>query len=157
MIKYRKLTKEEFLQLEKTFVEFLVINGITADDWEKLKVEEKDKAHQILDAFSNSILEGALRKTEYLEKHTPKKISCIHFQENQMVMVTMEAPEDSDADFTNPDFIQTATTAPPSFLEAYTASSVYQDSRELVLFNYTENGWLVSDGKLYKALALSLG
>ncbi len=157
MVKYRKLTKEELLQLEQTFIEFLVLNGITADDWEKIKEKEKEKSHQLLDAFSNTIIEGALQKTEYLEKHNPKKISCIHFQEKQMVMVTMEAPDDSDADFTDPKFIQKATTSPPSYLKVYTASSAYQDTREMVLFKYTENGWLVSDGKLYKALALSLG
>ena len=44
MAKYRLLSSDELKALEKEFVEYLVVNGITADEWERLKKEENDKA-----------------------------------------------------------------------------------------------------------------
>ena len=48
MTKYRRLTLEELEELQKEFVDFLVINGITAEDWVKLKDNEVDKSELII-------------------------------------------------------------------------------------------------------------
>ena len=40
MVKYRALTHEELESMEKEFIDFLVLNGITGEDWEKLKNEK---------------------------------------------------------------------------------------------------------------------
>jgi len=154
-VKYRLLTTHELSLLEKEFIDFLVLNGIIADDWEKMKISEPGKAEKMIEAFSDVIMESALRITEYLEKTDKNRIASIHFQTNQMVMAAMEAPLESDADFTNPEFIQKATSHPPSYLKTFTITESYEESREDVLFSFTEKGWLVSDGKLYKTLCLA--
>ena len=155
MPKYRLLTDEELEHLEKEFIDFLVLNGITAEDWVKIKEENISDAAKIIESFSDAIMEGALRKTQYLEKVDKHRIASIHFQENQMVMAAMEAPMGSIADFTNPEFIKKATVDPPSYLKAFTTSEPYNFTRERELFQFTERGWLVSDGKLYKTLAIA--
>ena len=154
-MKYRLLNNEELALLEKEFIDFLVLNGIVADDWEKMKATEIESAHKIVESFSDTIMEGALRKTEYLEKTDKNRIASIHFQAEQMVLAAMEAPIDSDADFTDPEFIIRATDHPPSYLKTYTMTESYEVSRESVVFSFTEKGWLVSDGKLYKSLCLA--
>jgi hypothetical protein len=155
MAKYRLLSLEELNLLEKEFVEFLVLNGIVADDWQKIKDEEPQKAAKMIEAFSDVIMEGALRKTLYLEKTDKNRIASIHFQPTQMVLAAMEAPMESDADFTDPSFVVKATKNPPVYLKAFTKSEGYEESRETDLFKFTELGWLVSDGKLYKTLCLA--
>ena len=155
MAKYRLLTEEELKHLEKEFVDFLILNGIDADDWVKMKNQNLENAAQIISAFSDAIMEGVLRKTEFLEKIDKNRIASIHFQEKQMVMAAMEAPIGSIADFNDPAFIKRATLDPPSYLKAYITTEPFKDSRELELFQFTENGWLVSDGKLYKTLCIA--
>ena len=40
MPKYRLLTKEELVQFDKEFIEYLVVNGITGEEWKQLKENE---------------------------------------------------------------------------------------------------------------------
>ena len=155
MVKYRLLSQEELTHLEKEFINYLSANTITADDWIKIKTEDPDRTRQIIESFSDVVMEEVLHKTEFLEKTDKNRIASIHFQSNQMVLAAMEAPLESDADFTNKEFITQATNNPPEYLKAYTLTEPYNESREKDLFRFTELGWLVSDGKLYKTLCLA--
>lgn len=66
MIKYRRLTEEEFELLESDFVRFLASNSIQAQDWQKLKSDSSDKVDELLDIFSDTVLEKVYEKAEYL-------------------------------------------------------------------------------------------
>jgi hypothetical protein len=70
-MKYKRLEQEDLLQLEKEFVEFLVVNGIEAKEWVEIKENAPAKAEQIVIQFSDVIWEGILRKTKYLKFITP--------------------------------------------------------------------------------------
>lgn len=153
--KYRILSTDELALLEKEFIDFLVINGITSEVWIKIKEEDKDTALSMITAFSDVIMEGALRKTIYLEKIDKHRIASIHFQAEQMVLSAMESPIGSAADFTDKAFIRQATAEAPSYLNAFTTTEKYTKSREESIFYFTTLGWLVSDGNLYKALTLA--
>ena len=66
-LKYKRLSIEQLKELEKEFVDFLVVNGILAEDWLKLKETDPDKAEQMVDLFSDVVFEGILRKTDFIE------------------------------------------------------------------------------------------
>ena len=66
-MKYRRLTLEELKPLENEFIDFLVVNGVIADDWEQLLANDVEKSNQIIDAFSEVVFEGIMRKTQFLE------------------------------------------------------------------------------------------
>ena len=156
MPKYRSLTTEELKGLEKEFIDFLVLNGITGEDWVKLKEQHLAKAEKIIDQFSDVVFEGIFRKVKYLEYRGKKILKTFQCLPDKLVMVVMEADEASDANFTDPAFIQKATTQPPKDLRVYIAEKKYTKSREEELFDLTESGCEVSDGKLFKALCLAL-
>lgn len=48
MAKYRLLTHEELIELEKEFIDFLILNSIVASDWMKIKNEEPEKATRFI-------------------------------------------------------------------------------------------------------------
>ena len=66
-MKYRRLTLEELKPLENEFIDFLVVNGVIADDWEQLLANDVEKSNKIIDAFSEVVFEGIMRKTQFLE------------------------------------------------------------------------------------------
>lgn len=156
MPKYRLLTREELIELEKDFVQYLVVNGITADDWEKLKVEDNEAAQNIVDLFSDVVFETIFRKVQYLELRTEKELISYQCLNEKLVIVGMKAPADSEADFTKPDYIQQAVHNPPEGLKVFTTEKNYTEQREIHLFHLTESGAVISDGKLFKALCLAL-
>jgi hypothetical protein len=156
MPKYRYLSLEELQELEKEFVEYLVLNGITADDWEKLKAEDPEKADKVIELFSDVVFESILRKVEYLEYRTPHEVRTFQCLPDRLVVVGMKAENDPEIDFTDSGFIQSAMENPPYSLRVYTTEKHYEKPRELALFEMTEAGCIISDGRLFKTLCLSL-
>ena len=51
-MRYRKLSLEELKPLDKEFINFLVVNGVSAKDWTVIKTKNPKQADKILDAFS---------------------------------------------------------------------------------------------------------
>lgn len=153
--KYRNLTSEELLSLEKEFVDYLIVNGITAEDWVKIKQIEKEKAEDIITLFSDVVFEGVMRKVQFLDFVAPQEIRTFQCLADKMVMVAM-VTENQSYDFTNKEFIQLATSQPPSGIKIYTSEKPYHQIREIELFGMTQNGCYISDGNLFKAISLCL-
>jgi hypothetical protein len=156
MPKYRHLTYEELQELEKEFVDFLVLNSITADEWVKMKKNMPEKAATLLELFSDVVFESITRKIQFLELRTPKELISCQCLDDKLVIVGMKAPAKSAADFTDQSYIQQAFLNPPAELKVYTTSKKYADSRQVDLFAMTQAGYTITDGKIFKTLSLSL-
>lgn len=155
-MKYRRLTREELEPLEKDFIDFLVVNGITADEWEKMQKETPDTCTQVIDQFSDVVFEGIMRKVQYLELRTPTSLKVFQCLPDQLVLVGMDAPDDSGANFMDSSYLQKAAETPPEGLKVYTKTKSYADAREKELFDMTQKGCTITDDRLFKALCLSL-
>lgn len=152
MAKYRTLDSEELLAFEKEFIDFLVINTITADDWVKIKSEDKERTATIISLFSDVIFEKLMRQTHYLIRRSPMNIACFHFQAEQAVLVGIET-EDSNVNLLE---VNTAEQIPNQGVNIYSSKKKYEKQREVEMFEMLNNGAEISDGKLYKALCLGL-
>lgn len=154
MAKYRRLTLEELESLKKEFIDYLVVNGVTADDWVKLKANDVDKAERIIELFSDVVMEGILRKIEYLELRTKTHVFCYQCLAAGLVLIGLQGGPSSD--FTSPTLIQNALQGPPYEIEIFTSQKKYNPGREQELFQMLQNAHVVSDGRLFKSLALVL-
>jgi hypothetical protein len=124
-MKYNRLPVEELEKLEKEFVDFLVVNGIIAEEWEKIKGFDKQKADAIIDQFSDVIWEGVLRKAKYLEKKEEDTVYLFKCDEDQ---IHLKKVTDN---------------------ELLTASKPYNFKREDEIFDMVQQGCEISDGTLY--------
>ena len=154
MPKYRLLNKEELQGLEKEFIDYLVLNGIPAEDWEKMKSDTPNSAQRIVDLFSDVVFEKILRGVKFLEIHEKKAVRSFSCGTEEIEMITMELEEES-ADFTDPAFISKAMNNPPSDLLIYKTDKPYSQERELEIFDMIEKGCLVSNGKLHETLEIA--
>ena len=73
-MKYARLTKEQFEELHKEFINFLATQSITGDEWEEIKTNKPEVAEQELDVFSDLVWEGVLSKVEYVEHISPQQM-----------------------------------------------------------------------------------
>ena len=150
--KYRELTSEELSELEKEFVEYLIINGITADEWVKLKAEEKEKAEDIITLFSDVVFEGVMQKITYLEKRLNDELMTFQCLKDRLVLVAITS---ESMDFSKPDSLQNLSEPPPD-AKVYTSEKKYVKQREIELFEMIQAGCNITDGKLFKTLSLAL-
>ncbi len=156
MTKYRLLNREELDEMQKEFIDFLVLNGIVADDWEKMKMETPEKANEIVGLFSDVVFESIMRKTAYLEYRSPHDFKVFHCLEQSIVLVGMKADGIGQVDFTDPKFIAQAMENPPEGLKLYTTEKKYLKTRELEIFDLVQSGCTIADGKIFKALCMAL-
>jgi hypothetical protein len=145
---------QELHSLEKEFVDFLIVNGIMADDWEKMKLNETSKSSNIITLFSDVIMEGILRKTIFLEFRDAFTMKAFHCLADKIILVGLDGTENFD--FTKPENLELAVANPPRGMKIYTSEKAYSKSREKELFNMIQSGCLIADGTTYKALCLAL-
>jgi hypothetical protein len=154
---YRLLSLEELTELEKEFIEYLVLSGITAEDWEGMKKNDLRAADRIIELFSDVVFEGILRKIQYLEYRAEDFVHAFQCLEDKLVLVAMESTDDEDeVNFLDSDYIQQAAISPPENLVVHTSSKTYSKIRELELFDMISAGCTISDGGLFKALCMNL-
>ena len=141
--------------MEKEFVDFLVVNGIVADEWQGIKANEPDQAQRIISLFSDVVFESILRKTEYLEKWEAGHISTFQCLKDKMVLVQVEAKPSSGVNFLEEE-LQNVLENRRSDLQVFHTSKAYIESRELEIFKMTNQGCVRSNGELFKKLCLLL-
>ncbi len=147
MPKYRLLTEEELQLLEKDFVDFLIVNGVTADDWINIKKTDLDKADRFLELFSDVVFEKMMRKTSYVTKILGENLMSFHFGEDsaEMILVKDWKTTKSLDELTEEDVLS-------SQFQLSRQSKSYQEPRELELFQLIQKGAEVSDGLLHNWL-----
>jgi len=153
MTKYRSLSKEELVPLEDDFISFLVLNGITGDDWKKIVKNDPQTAQQMTEQFSDVVWEGILRKAEYLVYKSNKSIKCFHCQKEKIVLVGLDSEH---LDLLSTDLTDVKVSKAADGLSVYTSSKAYSKVREKELYDMLNWGCEITDGELYKILCLAL-
>ena len=152
MPKYRTLTQEEFKDLEKEFIDFLIINGITADDWQSLKLHEQEKATKILEQFSDVVWEGVLRKTMFVEHRSPQEIRTFQCLPTKIVLMGIKIQDDQIDLRTKEGYEQLQRNIPTT--SVYSSEKTYTQKRETEIFDLIQGGGQISDGNLFKRIAM---
>jgi hypothetical protein len=152
MPKYRTLTQEELKDLEKEFIDFLVINGVTADEWQKLKLHEQEKSDKILEQFSDVVWEGVLRKTMFVEHRSPQDIRTFQCLSNKIVLMGIKIQDDQIDLRTKEGYMQLQQNMPSA--SVYSSEKIYSKNREMEIFELIQSGAQISDGSLFKNIAL---
>jgi len=152
MAKYRTLTHEELESMQNEFIDFLVLNGITGEDWEKLKQNNPDNAEGICESFSDVVFTKILKNCRYIESHTPKHLVAIFCDNEEMHLQGLEAPVESIIDFTNPQDFERLKTIPLEGIQRIKTQKKYSTERELEIWNMLNKGFFISNQKLYMTL-----
>ncbi|MFT6807978.1 MAG: hypothetical protein ACJA01_001201 [Saprospiraceae bacterium] len=153
-VKYRRFTTDELVGLEEDFSKYLVINGITSDDWLRLKSSETQKAEDIIDTFSDVIWQSILRKAQYIDLYEAQVITSYHCDAEAITMCGLFT-KDASFDFTTAESIALARNAPPKDLEYFSSKKVYTKSREEEIYDLIFRGGQISKGELYNSLESS--
>jgi len=151
MPKYRNLTPDELKSLEEDFIKYLIVNGIDAAEWAKIKDQDSTKAKEITELFSDVVFEKVLRQATYLRHQTLDSLHCFHYQEKQAVMIGLKSNTGTlSLDENIPTLLKSGE------YELLTGNKGYSQQRELELFQMTLKGAEMSDGAWYKELAKML-
>ncbi|OUT94786.1 MAG: hypothetical protein CBB92_13240 [Flammeovirgaceae bacterium TMED32] len=154
-MKYRRLTLEELKPLENEFIDFLVVNGVIADNWKLLLANDVEKSNQIIDAFSEVVFEGIMRKTQFLEYRSVGELITFSCMADLIYMagIRLDPHGDEEIDFNDEHAVTQLLAQPIGGVKVYMDEKKYKENREKEIFEMVEQGCLISNGKLFKAIA----
>jgi hypothetical protein len=133
-MKYTRIPTDELEKLEEEFVNFLVMNGIIADDWVAIKENEPLNADEIINQFSEVVWESILRSTKYLNKVEEESAYYFKCDTDKIYLIKVDKTE--------------------AAAEQFSTSKEYNKTRELELFEMLQSGCTISEGERYEKLTL---
>lgn len=156
-MKYRKLTIEELKDMENEFIRFLVSNGVTADDWKIIKIENPTKAQGLIDIFSDVVFDKVLENVKYIEFRTTHDIKTFRCLEDKIELLGLKVNGAAHIDFTKgqplQDMLSYMKSAPEGSVQMYSAEKAYKyNNPKKEIFDMLENGASISEGEIFEAL-----
>ncbi len=152
--KFRLLNSDELSSLEKQFIYFLSSMSITADEWVAIKANDEIKMLNTLTAFSDTVFMSTFHQLEFLIRSSTERVEVIHCQPTQMVKVVISInPDDAQSAIWSEEFIDEYVNQHNDCI-SIDAKKYPSDDRNRAIFYLMEHGFNITDGKLYKKLAL---
>lgn len=98
-MKYRRLSDEEFKHYEKQFKEFLDAKEISDAEWNNIRETNTVKKENLIDEFSDSMIEQILQVVTLLEHRTNDMIRYFTLDQDNVNMVGLRVEGNDLIDF----------------------------------------------------------
>lgn len=149
-MKYSRLTKEQFEEMQQEFINFLATQSITAEEWEDIKTNKPEVAEKELDLFSDLIWEGVLNKVEYLEHFSPNQMFLFNITAATINLIAIKV-DSQEIDITSKigyDWLRS--NLMDDSVTIYTSTKAISDDRNKDIFALIRQGANITKGDLYK-------
>ena len=153
---YRILSKEELSHLEEDFKHFLIVNGVHAEEWESLNKNEVKKAIQLVEVFSDTVLQKVYEKIEYLEFRSLDTCMVFHVCEDKIELISIHRKAESTIDLSSVESIHEALKNHGAQLTFFKTEKPYSKNRETESHEMIEHGCVLSSSQFWTALSLSI-
>ena len=151
-MKYRILTNEELSHLEEDFKQFLIVSGLHAEEWEEMNKTEISKAVQIVEIFSDTVLQKVYEKIKFVEFRSEN--SCIVFdcKEDKIELISIQGKKGIQVNLSTPESIHDALKNNLSNLQFHRSEKKHNVTRELEIHSLLEQGCVISSEDFWQLL-----
>lgn len=133
-MKYRRLSDDELKELEQEFKQFLIANAIYDDEWKSINQDNPDKALELVEMFSDMVMEKALKNIKYLEHVSKNSLNAFHCTDKEIELIGVTT-NDEKVDFNEDTFNKFK-----HKLNIFKTNKPYYKSREEEVFELLETG-----------------
>lgn len=156
-MKYRRLSKEQFEELHKEFINFLATQSITAAEWEVLKSQKPEVVEAEMDIFSDLIWEGVLDKVLFLENIAPQNMYLFHVKENSIALIGLKLNIKTVDLTTKAGFSWLRENLMSDTVEIFDAEKQIKEDKKIKIFELIEKGAQITKGELFKYFEQLIG
>jgi hypothetical protein len=153
-MKYRMLTSEELTHLEEELKQFLIINHVYKEEWERMNRDTPETAQDLVGLFSDQVLQRVYENITYLEHRS--KDACLVFKlgNDSIEMIGLQK-KDNETDivtFETPESIHVALSVHPNQVGFFKHTKAYTKLREEEIHQMIEQGCVKSSEEFWKLL-----
>ena len=151
-MKYTKLSKEQFEELNEEFAVFLAAQSIDAKEWTSIKENKPDLADKEMEVFSDFVWEKVLDKANYLEHFSPDSFNLFKCDQDAIERIVVKVNKEGINLLESNDFEWLIDNSKDPRIEYLKGKKDYNKERNDDIFDLIQKGSVVSDGKLYEAI-----
>jgi len=152
-MKYHRLSNTELENLKDDFIRFIASQGIDAEAWQKMKLENLEEAEEIIDIYSDLVYEQALSKCNYLEHISAKEFKTIQYNDEEAKVIGLRVKEGSDINLNTDNFQKDVANGLASKeIEVFTATKKHEKLREQEMFEWIKNGAYMANESWFKEM-----
>ena len=156
-MKYRRLSKEQFEELHKEFINFLATQSITVSEWEHLKEKNPEAAEAELDVFSDLVWEGVLESVIFLENIAPKHMYLFCVKEKSIALIGLKVSKETVDLTIEAGFSWLRDNLMSEEVEIFDAEKQINGDKKLQIFELIEKGACITKGELFKYFEQLIG
>jgi hypothetical protein len=149
IMKYTRLTKEQFEELHKEFINFLASQSITAKEWEEIKTQKPEVAEEELDVFSDLVWEGVLDKVSHLEHFSPNQMFLFHITNIEIHLIAVKIDNEAIDITSRAGYQWMQKNLMDDAVNLYTSSKVLTEDRNKDIFALIQQGAAITKGDLF--------
>lgn len=155
-MKYRILNDGELKHLEEELKQFLIINGVHGEEWERINKEDPDTAIELVELFSDTVLQQVYEKLKYLELRSENNLLVFYFGLNMAELISISVKEPGKSDLSTPESIHRALSDQAENLLWSSNIREKIEQRENEIHQLLQNGAVPSTEHFWTALKSSL-
>jgi len=149
-MKYSRLSKEQFEELQQEFINFLATQSISAKEWEEIKQQKPGTAEEELDVFSDLIWEGVLEQVTYLEHFSPNQMYLFHISQEEIDLIAVTV-ENQAIDITTREGYQwLQKNIMEDSVNLFTSTKTISAERNKDIFALIQQGAVITKGELFE-------
>ncbi|MBT8317214.1 MAG: hypothetical protein HKP59_06285 [Lutibacter sp.] len=152
-MKYRQLTKEQFLELHDEFAKFLATQQIDATEWRTIKEANPKMAEEEMNIFSDVVWEDVLTKATYLEHISKNDINLFKCNSKEIIRIYIKWNDNSKSFLNTTDFNWFLKNPLDDSIEYFKAVKKYTNERNQEIFQLIEMGSQLSKGELFQTFS----
>lgn len=156
-MKYRRLSKEQFEELHKEFINFLATQSITVSEWKLLKENKPEVAEAELDVFSDLVWEGVLENVTFLENIAPKHMYLFCVKEKSIALIGLKVSKETVDLTIEGGFSWLRDNLMSNEVEIFDAEKQIKGDKKLQIFELIEKGAQITKGELFKYFEQLIG
>lgn len=148
-MKYARLSKEQFEELQTEFINFLATQSITSKEWSDIKSNKPHVAEEELDLFSDLVWEGVLVKVKYLEHISAQQLMLFKIDHSFINLIAIKV-EDSSIDISTAyGYKWLQQNIQDDKVSMFTSTKPLKDDRNKDIFALIQQGSVITKGELY--------
>ncbi len=151
-MKYAKLTKEQFEELNEEFAVFLAAQSIDVKEWTQIKEDKPELAEKELEVFSDFVWERVLTKAGYVDHFSSDSLNLFKCEADsiQRILVKVNRPGIDLLD--KEDFNWFLDNSGHPSIEYLKGSKAYSKERNEEVFDLVRQGGVISNGELFEGI-----
>ena len=149
-MKYSRLSKEQFEELQQEFINFLATQTISAKEWEEIKQQNPEAAEEELDIFSDLIWEGVLEQVTYLEHFSPNQMYMFHISMDEIDLIAVTVKNKAIDISTREGYQWLQKNIMEDSVNMFTSTKAISPDRNKDIFALIQQGSVITKGELFE-------